>query len=135
MHYNAQNWYVICPNFCNQGTLHKVSEADSFQNQNKLWVKQNSKKWKKCTFLRNKIANCKPTKEIWIWKLNTCSYFANNLEQVFQNCVQLDIFNKRSYSATIFADRIVSQPNHKFLFEFEFDFPTLFLCDQNDKFD
>ena len=47
MHYNAQNWYVICPNFCNQGTLHKVSEADSFQNQNKLWVKQNSKKWKK----------------------------------------------------------------------------------------
>ena len=53
----------------------------------------------------------------------------------FLYCVQLDIFNKRSYSATIFADRIVSQPNHKFLFEFEFDFPTLFLCDQNDKFD
>ena len=53
----------------------------------------------------------------------------------FQNCVQLDIFNTRSYSATICANRIGSQPNHKSLFKFEFDFPTLFLCDQNDKFD
>ena len=33
--------------FCNQGMLHKDSEADNFQNQNKLSVKQNRKKWKK----------------------------------------------------------------------------------------